>query len=316
MGTDLDSVLDTDMAGSKKSSGLFGIVAAHKPSGEGSTALVSRLRRELGEKRIGHTGTLDRFASGLMLLVVGKATVFADRFLKQDKSYLASFRLGEFTDTHDPEGEVLRSRTPAETRQFMEEHKSRILDTITAFQAETIQTPPLYSALKKQGKRYSDLARGGITDLPAPRSIKVHELEIRDFLPEEGLVRVYISVSSGTYIRSFARDLSEKLDFPGHLGALERLSVGEFRLDQPGVWIPEDPQHPPRVQDIRQALPDWPRIELEPHNIPGIQNGIRVPFRHNLADGVDFFICEPGGRLLAWARSEKDSYRYKRVFSD
>ena len=238
-----------------------GFVLADKPSGLGSAGLVGRLKKELSRQqfpvrgrrlRVGHTGTLDRFASGLMVLLVGKGTALADQFLHADKAYLARFSLGRFTDTHDPEGAVVAEREPDAARKLLqtESGRERIVQSLQAICDRGRQRPPVYSALKQDGRRFSDRARAGEIRLPEERAITVYDLRLRDVDPRAATIDFEIHVSGGTYIRSLARDLSEALDFPLHLGALRRFRLGEQRIaaewpdpagarrSDPRVWSP------------------------------------------------------------------------------
>ncbi len=318
-----------------------GIVLADKPRGLGSTPLVSRLRGHLldraraaghapkkgGRKiRVGHTGTLDRFASGLMILVVGHGTAFADHFLHQDKSYLADFAFGRFTDTHDPQGEVLEEKSPEEARRFLEQNRARVEEAVGAFREMTLQIPPVYSALKKDGQRFSDRARRGDVESPAPRKITIHSSEIREWDGAGAVVRAEIAVSSGTYIRALARDLSETLGFPLHLSDLRRLNIGSHRLND-DCWSPregEDSPPEPVITSLEQALGDWPRLEARAEDVPRIKNGIQLEYNRlkpspGFKPDAEALVTEPGGRILAWAekrRAGDGRIRYRRVFSD
>lgn len=254
---------------------LEGFVLADKPKGLGSAALVGRLKHELKRRaaqcapagepgpgsgapqrkiKVGHTGTLDRFASGLMLLLTGRATALADQFLHADKGYVGRFQFGAFTDTHDPHGEIVESVSPAETRRFLESERERVMRAVLAIREATRQQPPLYSALKQDGRRFSDRARGGQTELPAWRDIRVYELELLRYDLEAGALDLDLYVSGGTYIRAFARDLSRELDFPVHLSELRRYRLGGHRLDGDvqAVRLPDA-----GVDNDTAAMPDF-----------------------------------------------------------
>jgi len=290
-----------------------GLLLADKPSGLGSAALVARLKRELGGVKVGHTGTLDRFTSGLMILLTGRGTAFADYFLHQDKSYRADFRLGLSTNTHDPTGEILEERSQEETEKFFRENRAGILATLLDFQKATSQRPPVFSALKKGGRRYSDLARSGAAEEPPERPIQVHELRILDVDESSWTITAELEVSSGTYIRSFARDLGDAIGFPAHLSALRRLSVGKFRLNDAELWVPD--KTPPQTRSVTEVL-DWERRTLSPDEAALVLQGRLVELQELPESGADFFLVDEKGGLLAWARAERTSYRFRKVFSD
>lgn len=289
-----------------------GVVLADKPVGMGSATLVSRLKRELQARRVGHCGTLDRFASGLMVLVVGGATSLADYFLHQDKSYIATFRFGLFTDTHDPSGKILEERPATDVTEFLERNGDLIRTVVRDFREIREQTPPLYSAIKQEGKRLSDYARRGESREIQPRAVTIFAAEVLEISPHQGEVIARFHVSSGTYIRSLARDLSLALPFPLHLSALRRITLGEFSLDD-RVWVPG--RGSPILMDPRAALPGWREERLANAEMAKmVLQGQHPAFENPPAAGIDFFISGPDGSLLAWAVGDAEGYHYRRVF--
>lgn len=294
-----------------------GLLLLNKPPGPGSAEMVSRARRALRIKRIGHTGTLDRFASGLLVLVVGRATVLADTILRFDKSYDAVFRAGKFTDTHDPTGEVLQESSPAECLQFLSENRQRMEQWIRDFQGPQEQIPPDYSALKKQGRRVSDLVRQGHTVELKPRPVRIHESCLTEFHRDSGFsLSVHFRVSSGTYIRSIVRDFSRDMGFPFFLESLNRTSVGPFSLEN--AWNPEfqegRPVESPELISLTEAFPDWHQTTVDVNRAALLEQGRRIPVPLPPEDGENFLILRPGGSVLAIARREGAEYRLRKVF--
>jgi tRNA pseudouridine55 synthase len=301
-----------------------GFVLADKPAGMGSAALVGRLKRELGGVRVGHTGTLDRFASGLMLLLTGRATSLADEFLHADKSYLARFQFGRFTDTHDSLGETTASADAAETAAFCAREERRIAAAIERLASLREQQPPLFSALKRDGRRFSDRARAGEDELPAVRPIRVYSVRIVATDLSSGVFDVDLSVSGGTYIRAFARDLSAELNFPLHLAELRRHRLGTHNIEDTGVWIP-DAEGRPVPRDVREALPGWARLAVDataaravlqgrPLAVDSLNWPDRTPPALANDQTADVFLEDEQGTLLAWARRSEAGLRYMRVF--
>jgi tRNA pseudouridine55 synthase len=199
-----------------------GLWLVDKPEGVSSFGVVARLRRVTGIKKVGHTGTLDPLATGLMVLLVGKDfTRLAQGLTKLDKVYEVTFQLGTTSTTDDEEGEktVVSDRQPA-----MHEIEAAILELT----GEIEQTPPIYSAIKIGGQRAYKLARRGEQPKLAPRPVKVYEwTEIEYAYP---VLKATIAVGSGTYIRSLARDLGEKLGTGAYMTALRRTRVGDFQI--------------------------------------------------------------------------------------
>jgi tRNA pseudouridine55 synthase len=200
--------------------GPRGIVRIAKPVGLTSFEALAPAKRRLGTRRVGHTGTLDRFASGLLVILVGPYTRLGSLFTALDKLYVARVRFGEETDTLDPEGRVIAS-APLPSRESLEAAASR-------FRGPILQAPPAYSAIHIDGERASDRMRRGNTPVMKERSVNISELEIVSF--DGAYARIRVRCSSGTYIRSLARDLALAAGSRARLEELERLEVGPFAL--------------------------------------------------------------------------------------
>lgn len=199
-----------------------GILPVNKPAGKTSFFFVSVLRRLYQERTIGHAGTLDPFATGVLVLLVGKKyTRLSESFLHQDKEYVATLHLGIRTDSYDCEGQVVSTSCLIPTLPQIEE-------ALFAFQGTIQQIPPMFSAKKIQGKKLYDLARKGITIERKPSSVTVHTTLLSYEYP---YLRLQISCSKGTYIRSIAEDLGLALGCGAHLSALTRTRSGTISLD-------------------------------------------------------------------------------------
>lgn len=207
------------------SRGIWGVLPVDKPSGPTSHDVVSEVRKALDLRRVGHTGTLDPFASGLLLVCVGPATRLAEYLTDPDKTYLAEARLGMGTATHDPEGEVM-SRSEGWRSLARED----VLRALGDFRGSVLQVPPRYSAKKIGGEAAHRRARRGEAVELEARPVEIHELELTAFdLPRIGF---RIVCSRGTYVRAVARDLGEALGVGAHLTALRRTDVGDFSVDE------------------------------------------------------------------------------------
>jgi tRNA pseudouridine55 synthase len=199
-----------------------GILLVDKEKGSPSFRLVSILRKVTGIQKIGHSGTLDPFATGLMVMLLGREfTKRSDEFLKADKEYEAILHLGIATDTYDVEGAVSSRCDRIPTLQELEH-------VLALFQGEIFQVPPMYSAKKVQGKKLCDLARRGVTIDRRPVQVQVKITLLSYVYPEVG---IHVVCSKGTYVRSLAHDIGQALGIGSHLTSLTRLRSGTFRLE-------------------------------------------------------------------------------------
>jgi tRNA pseudouridine55 synthase len=200
-----------------------GVLFVDKPVGKTSFSLVAGLRRRLGVKKIGHCGTLDPLASGLMVLLVGRDyTRLADQYLAQDKEYTATIRLGTTTDSYDAEGQVTATSDICPTLE-------EVQTALAHFQGTIQQVPPMFSAKKQGGKKLYELARKGITVERPPVEVTLTVEILRYAYPE---IDMRIACTKGTYVRSVAHDLGVILGCGAHLSGLRRTRSGAFHIDQ------------------------------------------------------------------------------------
>lgn len=212
-----------------------GVLLVDKPPHMTSFGVVARVRRLLsksaGKKiKVGHTGTLDPFATGLLILVVGKECRNAGQYSKQDKVYEAGIRLGETSTTGDPEGEVRRVSDTIPEREH-------IVATLQRFTGEVSQTPPSYSAIKINGRRAYKLARSGQAVEMPTRQVTIHSLELLHY--DYPMLYLRAHVSSGTYIRTLAEDIGEALSVGAYCQELRRMSVGEREVGD-ALGLPDE----------------------------------------------------------------------------
>ena len=206
---------------------MDGIINVDKPPGITSAGAVGRVKRLLPKgTKIGHAGTLDPFATGVLLLLVGKATKLCESLMDQPKQYVTTVMLGSTTPTDDPESSqiVWPALTTVDPPSI-----SKIDHTLQKFVGQIIQQPPIYSALRVNGKRAYALARAGKVPVLAPRQVNIYSIENVGY--EWPLLRLKVDCGRGTYIRSLARDIGAALDVGGHLTQLRRTRVGDFWID-------------------------------------------------------------------------------------
>jgi len=258
---------------------MDGLLVVDKPSGMSSHDAVARARRALREKRIGHTGTLDPLATGVLVLCVGSATRLSEYLLGEDKAYEGLIKLGERTDTDDAEGRVIDTRpVPPLTDQDLRALESR-------FTGEIAQVPPQFSAIQKDGQRAYALARNGQAVALTPRHITIYALRLaivhRQEMPGSGVSWLAFSVrcSAGTYIRALARDIGEVLGCGAHVASLRRTAVGPFSLAN-AVAL-SDLEEAARAGQVTllpmdRALANWPAVTLDEQTARRLKQGQRI----------------------------------------
>jgi tRNA pseudouridine55 synthase len=287
---------------------LDGVLPVDKPAGPTSHDVVARARRALHTRRIGHTGTLDPFATGLLLLCIGRATRLAEYLTGQPKTYEATVRLGTVTETDDATGAV--SATSDGWRALMPAH---IEEALASHTGRLLQRPPAYSAKKVDGERSYRLARRGDAPVLPPVEVEVFALDlVGSALPD---VDIRVTVSAGTYIRAIARDVGEALGVGAHLVRLRRTAVGDHRVD--GALSLEGLDDADTVAAALltplEALAHLPHIGLAPEQATSIRHGRRVP----APPGVDGrVVLAHAGSLVAIAEATEGVLRPRKVFGN
>ena len=212
------------MASRRRGRLLDGVLLLDKPVGLSSNHALQRARRAMDARKAGHTGTLDPFATGLLVCCFGKATKLSGLLLDADKAYEATVQLGVETDSGDLTGNVV-----ATADNFTGVTEEQVAAVLPQFRGAIQQIPPMYSALKRDGKPLYEYARQGIELERPPRDVVIHQLELMAFTPTE--LRIFVQCSKGTYIRTIAQDIGRALGCYAHLTALRRTQVGPFTLD-------------------------------------------------------------------------------------
>ena len=286
-----------------------GILLVDKAPGPTSHDLVARLRKITGLRRVGHAGTLDPFASGLLLTLLGPATRLSEYFLGMDKEYLAELRLGIETISHDPDGEVV-SETPGWDRL----DPAGIEAALEGFRGTILQRPPRYSAKKVRGEAaYRRTRRGEAVELK-PREVRIHELELLEV--ELPVVKLRVLCSSGTYVRALARDLGRALELGAHLIALRRTSIGSFSVESA---LPLDDQVSPEAVQEKlispaSALAHLPSMEVDQERARRLRQGRFLDLAaSDLPQDVPVRVLL-AGELVAVAARRGEELRPRKVF--
>lgn len=270
-----------------------GLLILDKPSGPTSHDLVYLVRRGTGEKRVGHAGTLDPLATGVLVLCLGMATRLSEYLLGDHKRYQATLRFGASTTTYDADGEVT-------ARGAVKMGWADIEAALAGYRGKIKQAPPPFSAVKRGGRRAYELARRGEAVVLEPRDVTVYDLRLDDWQPPDATLSVHCS--AGTYARSLAHDLGQVLGCGAHLAALRRVAAGPFDLSQ-AVTVDElrasmnDGSWLRLLLPPEAALPDWPAIRLEAAAAARVAQGQSFPLL--TTDGRLALAYGPGGRLIA-----------------
>jgi tRNA pseudouridine55 synthase len=285
---------------------MDGIIVVDKPGGMTSHDVVACVRRWSGIRRVGHAGTLDPLATGVLVLCLGQATRLSEYLMASPKQYRATILLGVETDTYDREGKVVR-RSPVNVS------RAQVEAALAEFVGRIAQVPPIYSALKRAGTPLYRLARQGREVERQARPVEIYALQLVDWSPPQ--LTIEVTCSPGTYIRSLAHDLGQRLGCGAHLTALTRLASGEFRLDQAvtldelsaafaeGTWqrylLPMD-----------TALQGLPALHLDARQAARIRRGMALPAAPD-PPGPQARAYDPDGHLLAILKRSGDGSRWQ-----
>ena len=273
---------------------MNGIVIVDKPQGWTSQDVTARLRRVFDTRRIGHGGTLDPMATGVLPVFVGRATRGVEFFEHAEKTYEAVLRLGITTDTEDITGTVLRSQPVNVTAQDVE-------SALECFRGEILQVPPMYSALKVNGQKLYDLARKGKEVARQPRPVTIHELTL---LHMEGMdVRLRARCSKGTYIRTLCKDIGEALGCGGTMAALRRTQAGEYTIQEavPLETLLQEENPGKYLRAVDSMFQAFPAAKLTPNQEKRCRNG--NAFSIKLPEGT-YRVYSGSGEFLMLARVE------------
>lgn len=285
---------------------LTGVLNIDKPLGVTSHDVVTQVRRALGEQRVGHAGTLDPLATGVLIVCVGPAVRLSEFLMASSKTYVAEVHLGRVTTTDDGEG-AISAEVPVDHLRA-----EQISAALLPFAGDIVQIPPAYSAVKQDGKKLYQLARRGKIVEAAPRRVRIDALRLLDWSPP--IARIEIVCGPGTYIRSLARDLGAALGVGGSLAGLRRTVSGVFQADDglKGEVLSSYEALAAALVPLRLALADWPVVPLDQAALTEILHGRRVKSAPRepgtLALGVT-----ADGEVAALLRAVADGWQPDRV---
>lgn len=249
---------------------MDGIIVINKEKEYTSHDVVAKLKKKLNISKVGHTGTLDPNATGVLPILIGKGTKFSKYLINHDKIYEVELELGKKTDTADIEGKVIEEKNVDE--KYIKEN---LLQVLESFVGKQEQIPPMYSAIKKDGKKLYEYARAGEKVEIEPRKIEIYKIDLNKY--DKNIISFVVSCSKGTYIRSLCEDIAEKLNTLGYMKNLKRLQVGKFNIKD-AVYI--DDIDLKNVNDylitLEEILRGIPCINLGEKKLKLFLNGVQL----------------------------------------
>ncbi len=285
---------------------MNGIVIIDKPQGWTSQDVTARLRRVFQTRRIGHGGTLDPMATGVLPVFVGRATRGVEFFEHAKKTYETVLQLGLTTDTEDTTGTVLEEKEVSVTREQVEE-------VLESFRGEILQVPPMYSALKVNGQKLCDLARKGKEVERKPRPITIHELTLLDM--GETTLRLRVKCSKGTYIRTLCKDIGNALGCGGCMAELRRTTAGEYTIQEsvPLLALLEEQEPENYLRGVDTMFRNYPEVTLTANQEKRCRNG--NSFTLSMPDGT-YRAYSQSGEFLMLAKVENSVMSTVKSFFD
>ncbi len=282
---------------------MNGIINVYKPLGLSSHGVVSRVRHILNMKRVGHTGTLDPMAEGVLPICVGQGTKASDMLTDSDKQYRAVLRLGVVTDSQDMQGTILEEKNV----NCMEEE---VINAVNSFIGEISQIPPMHSAIKVGGKKLYELARKGVEIERKPRQITIKNIVVEDIsLP---LVTILVDCTKGTYVRTLCHDIGAQLGCGGAMDSLVRTKAGGFFIDDAisleQLEIDGGEKH---LVDLNKVFEIYPAVSVDAKGASRVRNGLTI--KADVTDGT-YRIVAPNGELLCISQATDGVLKMQKSF--
>lgn len=271
---------------------MDGILLINKPKGMTSRDVVNKLMKKFNTRKIGHTGTLDPFASGLLIVTINKGTRISSYIEDLNKQYVTEIKLGEGTSTLDLEGEVIEKK-----EVMLPLDIEKVKNVVSSFCGDISQIPPMYSAIKINGEELYKKARRGEVVERKPRNIHITKIEILSI--ENEVIKLKVDCSKGTYIRTLGEDIANKLSYPGHLTMLTRTKVGKFDLSQ-AKTIEEVSQTD--IINICDSLDHMIKVVVDEKNEFKVKNGVKMKF----SSGNIILVVNKNNQALAIYQKKED----------
>ena len=262
---------------------MNGIIVINKPKEYTSHDVVAKVKKILNVKKVGHTGTLDPNATGVLPLLLNQGTKLSKYLIEHDKEYEVTLKLGIKTDTADGEGKIIEDKEV----NWEILNKNIIEDTLKLFIGKQKQIPPMYSAIKVNGKKLYEYARQGKTVEIESREIEIHEINLQEINKEENEIKLKVSCSKGTYIRSLCEDIASKLDNIGYMKELNRTKVGRFNIED-SITLEELEESKENVKEkiitMQELFNNYQSINLDERQLEKFLNGMLLKIEKE--DGI------------------------------
>lgn len=262
---------------------MNGILIVNKPKQYTSHDVVAKVKKICKEK-VGHTGTLDPMATGVLPLLLGQGTKLSKYLINHDKTYIATIQLGQKTDTLDSEGNIIEEKSVDKSTW----DKARIQQTLETLEGKQVQTPPMYSAIKVNGKKLYEYARKGQEVEIPTRKITIYSIELKQIKKEKNIIIFDVYCSKGTYIRTLCEDIAKKLNTIGYMQNLLRIQVGEFNIKDSITLRMENKTDLENIEKniitIEKIFSKHPKVNIEQSKIKYFLNGVKTT--QNLEDGI------------------------------
>ena len=256
---------------------MNGVLIVNKPEGITSQGVVSRVKKLLNEKKVGHTGTLDPLATGVLPILIGNYTKLSKYLIEHDKTYRAIIKLGESSSTGDREGEIV------ETKEVPNLDEAKIKLALDKFLGKKVQTPPMYSAIKINGKKLYEYARVGEEVEIPKREIEIYKIDLISFDKENKRLEFEVSCSKGTYIRTLCEDIAKELETVGYMYSLNRIKVDKFSIED-SFTLEDIEARNYKLISMEELFKSLPRIDLSSRKLELFLNGVNLSF--DLEDGI------------------------------
>ena len=265
---------------------MAGIINIYKPKEWTSHDIVAKIKKITGEK-VGHTGTLDPLAQGVLPILIGKGTQCSKYLVNHDKKYRVELKLGKRTETLDAEGKIIEEKEIPQN-MLEQSNKSNIEKTLKTFEGEIEQKPPIYSAIKVKGKKLYEYARKGQEVEIPTRKITIYSIELKQIKKEKNIIIFDVYCSKGTYIRTLCEDIAKKLNTIGYMQNLLRIQVGEFNIKDSITLRMENKTDLENIEKniitIEKIFSKHPKVNIEQSKIKYFLNGVKTT--QNLEDGI------------------------------